>query len=86
MQKLELDQYPNSSGWQIVHLINDQLYEIQNKHGTPLRIGCFTNRRFAEQQLAKYLEKINAVQVEIVEKKSRKRKLQLKNVNTEVKT
>lgn len=55
--QLDLSNYTNSAGWEVVHDGDTGLYGILNAKGKALPgVGVFTNRVFADQHLAAYLE------------------------------
>jgi hypothetical protein len=54
MQAVDLTQFPNSSGWHVVHVPNEMIYRIKSEKGQS-RPGAWTQRTFAEKALFDYL-------------------------------
>jgi|TARA_R110000782_G_scaffold125431_2_gene217038 hypothetical protein len=59
MQQVDLTQFPNSSGWHVIHDPTTLMYIIKNSNGNK-RQGQFTHRRMAEVALQGYLELLAA--------------------------
>ena len=57
MQEVHIENYPNTSGWHIVHDQDTQMYSIRSSKGHKV-IGRWTSRRFAEVALQNYLENL----------------------------
>lgn len=55
MQNVDLTQFPNTSGWKVVHNPNSMTYEIRSDKGHT-KPGTYTNRIFAEKALYHYLD------------------------------
>tara|TARA_R110000787_G_scaffold10406_6_gene35280 strand:- start:1870 stop:2100 length:231 start_codon:yes stop_codon:yes gene_type:complete len=53
----DLSQFPNKSGWAVVHDSQKMTYVIRNDKGQE-RGGSFTQRRWGEQALHKYLQEM----------------------------
>lgn len=68
MQTINLTEYPNVSGWRVAHDPDDHLWKITNERGRFLDTK-FTDRRYAEVHLARYLDTIHRKAVEQAEKK-----------------
>ncbi len=58
-QPIDLTEFPNSSGWHILHNPNKMTYEIKSENGRILN-GTYTQRSFAEKYLYDYLKKMSA--------------------------
>lgn len=58
VQPIDLNEFPNSSGWYIAHNPNRMIYEIRSDNGRTLS-GTFTHRTFAEKHLYDYLKKMS---------------------------
>lgn len=60
MDMTDIDQYPNTSGWEVKHDSNDNLFYVENMRGQRLPEGKFTTRVLAHAALVSYLEKMKA--------------------------
>ena len=58
VQPIDLNEFPNSSGWYISHNPKRMIYEIKSDHGRVLD-GTFTHRKLAEKHLYDYLNKMS---------------------------
>ena len=58
VQSVDLNEFPNSSGWCVVHDPNSMTYKIKSKSGN-VQSGTFTHRTFAEKHLYDYLKKMS---------------------------
>jgi len=67
MQQVDLNSLPNSSGWQVVHDADDQLFRIENARGRKLP-GKFTGRLMAEKKLYDYLQEMAEKNIETAQK------------------
>ena len=59
VQPIDLNEFPNSSGWYVTHTQNKMIYEIKSDLGRKLS-GVFTHRTFAEKYLYDYLKKMSS--------------------------
>lgn len=59
MQQVDLTQFPNSSGWHVIHEPSLLMYVIKNNNGNK-RPGVFTHRNMAEVALQDYLKLLSA--------------------------
>ena len=59
MQKVDLTEFPNGSGWHVVHDPNNMCYKIKKEKGQT-KNAIFTQRSFAEKALYDYLKKVSA--------------------------
>lgn len=58
MQQVDLTEFPNSSGWHVVHDPDRMCYKIKSAKGQT-KNEVFTQRRFAEKALYDYLKKVS---------------------------
>jgi len=58
MKPIDLDRFPNSTGWHVRQRESDTMYEIVNNKGQRKLCGVFTQRVHAERFLEKYLEDV----------------------------
>lgn len=59
MDMTGIDHYPNTSGWEVKHDANDNLYYVENAKGQKLP-GKYTTRVLAHAELVGYLETLKA--------------------------
>jgi hypothetical protein len=59
MQNIDLEQFPNTSGWHIEHERDSQMYFIKSEKGRRMT-GRWTTRIFAEKYLFNYLASVHA--------------------------
>tara|TARA_R110000824_G_scaffold75809_1_gene192181 strand:+ start:434 stop:658 length:225 start_codon:yes stop_codon:yes gene_type:complete len=59
VQPVNLAEFPNSSGWHVVHDPNNMVYKVKSSSGN-VQSGVFTQRVFAEKHLYDYLKKMSA--------------------------
>ena len=59
MQQVDLTQFPNSSGWHVVHDPDNMCYRLKSEKGQS-QPGSYTQRVFAEKALYDYLAKMSA--------------------------
>ena len=57
VQPIDLSEFPNSSGWQVVHDPDNMTYIIKSEKGH-IKEGRYTHRAFAEKALYDYLNKM----------------------------
>ena len=58
VQQVDLNEFPNSSGWHVIHDPNNMVYKIKSENGN-VQAGVFTQRVFAEKHLYDYLKKMS---------------------------
>lgn len=58
VQTIDLNEFPNTSGWHIIHNADRMVYEIKSDNGRVLD-GTFTHRKLAEKHLYDYLNKMS---------------------------
>jgi hypothetical protein len=57
MQQVDLTQFPNKSGWRVVHNSDLMTYQLKAENGS-VKPGTYTHRTFAEKALHDYLVKM----------------------------
>ena len=55
MQQINMNDFPNSSGWHVIHDVNTQMYKLKAMSNGKELDGVFTSRVQAESALRKYL-------------------------------
>lgn len=58
MQPIDIEKFPNSSGWHVVHDNETQMYKLVSEKGRVLE-GRYTTRIFAQKALYDYLERMS---------------------------
>jgi hypothetical protein len=58
MEIKDISNFPNTSGWHIIHDSNNMCYKIKSEKGQT-KNEIFTHKSFAERALYKYLSKVS---------------------------
>jgi homoaconitase/3-isopropylmalate dehydratase large subunit len=84
MQNVDVTNFPNSSGWKVIHNSNNMSYELKADNGV-VKPGTYTHKRFADKALFDYLSKMqDTAPANMKSKKKDKKASLIKEISLDV--